>query len=125
MSKEQPQVKSIRLGQVAGVVISETAPSRKNVIWAKPLDPNDDTQWLLYFWNGNEWVSLATRMIGEIMFTGLTLAQAQSQLGADAPNWLLADGQSAAGTTYETVTGNANVPDLSPVVGQAILIKVD
>lgn len=118
------QVKKIDLGQVAGVVVSVSAPTTKSVIWSKPLD-NTNTNFQLLIWNGSAWVTLGTRYVGEIMYTGLTLAQAQTVLGGESVNWLLADGQSAAGTLYETLTGNSTVPDLSPVLGQAILIKVN
>lgn len=50
--------------------------------------------------------------IGSILASMLTEAQFQAQSGT---NWILADGGSAAGSTYQTVTGNSTVPDLRGV----------
>ena len=51
-------------------------------------------------------------VVGDVRQSVLTAAQFATALGADAANWVLADGRSAAGTVYATITGNANVPDL-------------
>lgn len=47
--------------------------------------------------------------VGMIVPSMLTLAQFQSINGI---SWVLADGASAAGSNYATITGNANLPDL-------------
>jgi len=46
--------------------------------------------------------------IGSTQDSYLTVAQFQAING---PEWVLCDGQSAAGSLYESITGNANVPD--------------
>lgn len=117
-------IKMLNLGQIAGIVVGSTEPSRKNVIWANEVTAGSNN-WILKIWNGSAWVTLNSRFVGEIIYTGLTIAQAQSQLGADGVNWISANGQSCAGTAYETLSGNSVVPDLSPIAGQAILIKVN
>lgn len=48
-------------------------------------------------------------VVGEIRAAMLTLTQFQQQAGSD---WVLADGSSATGTRYNSITGNANLPDL-------------
>lgn len=123
MSNGTPEVKQLKLGQVAGIVVSEIAPTRKNVIWAKPLD-NTGNNWELFVYKEGAWVMLKTPIVGEILYTGLTFAQAQAQLGADGVNWYLADGQNCAGTKYADL-GYTNVPNLSPGPNSAILIKVN
>ena len=41
----------------------------------------------------------------------------QGQLGFPSPaTWVLADGRNVAGSAYQTVTGNANVPDLRGIL---------
>lgn len=47
-------------------------------------------------------------VIGEIKASMLTLAQFQAQFGT---NWVLANGASATGTAYATLTGSTIVPD--------------
>jgi hypothetical protein len=47
--------------------------------------------------------------VGAILHSNLTEAQFQAEQGA---GWVLADGRSVTGSRYETVTGNANIPDL-------------
>lgn len=47
--------------------------------------------------------------IGDVKASMLTLAQFQAINGV---NWVLADGSSAAGTTYAAITGASNVPDM-------------
>ncbi len=47
--------------------------------------------------------------IGDIKSSMLTLVQFQAINGT---NWVLADGSSASGTAYATITGAANIPDL-------------
>ncbi len=51
--------------------------------------------------------------VGMIIPSMLTLAQFQAQNGTQ---WVLADGSSASGTLYASITGNANLPDLRGVV---------
>lgn len=46
--------------------------------------------------------------VGAIVSAMLTEAQFQQQCGSE---WCLADGRSASGTRYNSITGNANVPD--------------
>lgn len=46
--------------------------------------------------------------IGEVKASMLTLAQFQAQFGT---NWVLANGASASGTAYATITGNTTLPD--------------
>lgn len=47
--------------------------------------------------------------VGDVVQSMLTLTQFQAQRSA---NWVLMDGGSAAGSTYEILTGNSSVPDL-------------
>ncbi len=47
--------------------------------------------------------------VGTIMHSVLTEAQFNSEVAAGY--WLLCNGQSCAGSSYEGITGNANVPD--------------
>lgn len=46
--------------------------------------------------------------IGEVKASMMTLAQFQAQFGT---NWVLANGASATGTKYATITGNTTLPD--------------
>ena len=48
--------------------------------------------------------------IGTVLHSMLTLAQIQSQSGS---GWILADGGSCSGSTYESITGNSTVPDMT------------
>lgn len=52
--------------------------------------------------------------VGSIIHSMLTEAQFQTEIGNVSPPflWILADGRSVLGSTYNTVTGNANAPDL-------------
>lgn len=51
--------------------------------------------------------------IGSIFPSMLTEPQLLAQLGSPSPStWILADGRGVAGSQYQTVTGNTNVPDL-------------
>lgn len=51
--------------------------------------------------------------VGTILESMLTEAQFQTQLGNPSPaTWVLADGRSAVGTTYQSITGFSTVPDL-------------
>lgn len=51
--------------------------------------------------------------VGSIIDSMLTEPQFQAQIGNPSPaTWVLADGRSAAGTGYNSVTGEANIPDL-------------
>lgn len=47
-------------------------------------------------------------VIGEIKASMMTLVQFQAQFGT---NWVLANGGSAIGTKYATITGNVTLPD--------------
>lgn len=47
-------------------------------------------------------------VIGEIKASMMTLAQFQAQFGT---NWVLANGDSATGTAYATITGFTTLPD--------------
>lgn len=47
-------------------------------------------------------------VIGEIRAAMLTETQFQQQAGSE---WVLADGRTASGTRYNSITGNANIPD--------------
>lgn len=51
--------------------------------------------------------------VGDIISSMLDLAQFQAENGTD---WELADGATAAGTKYNTITGESNKPDLRGVV---------
>lgn len=51
--------------------------------------------------------------VGSIVDSMLTEAQFQSELGTT--NWVLSDGDSCAGSAYETLTGNSTTPDLRGV----------
>jgi hypothetical protein len=53
--------------------------------------------------------------VGSIAHSMLTEAQFNAQVGASPNTWFLADGRSAAGTLYASVTGATNVPDLRGV----------
>lgn len=53
--------KSKFLGYVSARLISQTAPERTDVLWAKPTSVQDGNQlYTLYFWNGTDWVELGT-----------------------------------------------------------------
>lgn len=56
--------------------------------------------------------------VGSVLDSMLTETQFQTQIGnLSAPFlWVLADGRSVAGSTYESVTGNSTVPDLRSVL---------
>jgi microcystin-dependent protein len=54
-------------------------------------------------------VNVANGNIGDMRHSMLSLAQFQSINGT---GWVLADGSSCVGTKYQTITGNANIPDL-------------
>lgn len=48
--------------------------------------------------------------VGSVASSLLTEAQYQTEI--NSTKWVLADGRSAAGTRYQTITGQANIPDL-------------
>lgn len=50
-----------------------------------------------------------TAQVGDVVQSMLTEAQFQAIRGTD---WVLADGRTAAGTEYNSITGNANIPDM-------------
>jgi hypothetical protein len=50
--------------------------------------------------------------VGDIKQSILTEVQFKVQMGADGGGWVLADGRNVTGSTYSTVTGQSNVPDL-------------
>lgn len=54
--------------------------------------------------------------VGSIVHSMLTEAQFVAQIGAPSTTWVLADGRSVAGSTYNTVTGLSTVPDLRSVI---------
>jgi hypothetical protein len=60
-------------------------------------------------------------ILGEIKLASLTLLQFQAIAGT---NWILANGQSSVGTSYETLTGNKTVPTII-VAGSTAFIKVN
>ena len=47
--------------------------------------------------------------VGSVIHSMLTEAQFQAEHGSD---WVLADGRSVVGSKYETITGEANIPDM-------------
>jgi hypothetical protein len=47
--------------------------------------------------------------VGSVIHSMLTEAQFQAQIGS---GWVLADGRSATGTVYNTVTGATTIPDM-------------
>jgi hypothetical protein len=53
-----------------------------------------------------------TYQVGDIKQSILTEPQFKAMLGADADDWCLADGRDVSGSTYATLTGQNNVPDL-------------
>lgn len=56
--------------------------------------------------------------VGSIIESMLTEIQFQTQIGNLSPPdlWVLADGRSVVGSTYATITGNTNIPDLRGVI---------
>lgn len=51
--------------------------------------------------------------VGTIIESMLTEAQFQAQIGNPSPAiWVLADGRSAVGTSYQSITGFTTIPDL-------------
>lgn len=50
-----------------------------------------------------------TTQVGDVVQSMLTEAQFQAERDG---TWVLADGRSVSGSKYETITGNANIPDL-------------
>ena len=75
-----------------------------------------------YTWNGTAWVKTVAAattdttggllMVGSVQQSLLTETQFKTLLGAQSANWVLADGRNVANTTYATVTGRQQVPDL-------------
>lgn len=59
--------------------------------------------------------------LGDIIFSPLTLAQFQTIHG---DGWILANGQSCVGTSYETLTGNKTVPTVT-LSGATSYIRVN
>lgn len=119
-------MQTVNLGKVAGIIYSPNEPKDKTVIWGRQNDlendPNDVSH--LVYRNQN-WVELSTRGIGEIIQFGMSLPDALDQLGDDGTNWVESNGQSCAGSTYETITGNSTVPNLTGVGGLVLLIKIN
>mgnify|MGYP001328616358 CR=1 FL=1 len=77
----------------------------------------------LWHWNGTIWVQVASGAaggggaeqfrVGSIQQSLLAPAQFAGTMSAtEAAKWVVADGRSVSGTAYETITGDANVPDL-------------
>jgi hypothetical protein len=50
--------------------------------------------------------------VGDIKQSILTETQFKAQMGVDGGGWVLADGRNVVGSTYATLTGQVNVPDL-------------
>lgn len=50
--------------------------------------------------------------VGSICESMLDETQFDTQLNASQTRWVLADGRSCVGSTYESITGNTTVPDL-------------
>lgn len=50
-----------------------------------------------------------TTQVGDVVQSMLSEAQFQAERDG---TWVLADGRSVSGSKYETITGNANIPDL-------------
>jgi len=50
-----------------------------------------------------------TAQVGDVVQSMLTEAQFQAERDG---TWVLADGRSVSGSKYETITGNANIPDM-------------
>jgi hypothetical protein len=70
----------------------------------------------LVYENG-KWVNktptvTAQTTVGDIKQSILTEVQFKAQMGADGGGWVLADGRNVSGSTYATITGQPNVPDL-------------
>lgn len=59
--------------------------------------------------------------LGDVIFSPLTLIQFQSIHSTD---WIVANGQSAVGTAYETLTMNKTVPTIT-LSGATAYIKVN
>jgi hypothetical protein len=59
--------------------------------------------------------------VGDVILSPLTLMQFQSSHGND---WIVANGQSSVGTSYESLTGNKTVPTVT-VSGVTAYIKVN
>ena len=58
--------------------------------------------------------------IGTIVDSMLTEAQFQTQLGNPSPaTWVLADGRSVVGSTYNVITGFSTIPDLRGIFRRA------
>jgi hypothetical protein len=49
--------------------------------------------------------------VGTIIKTMLTEAQYIAEIGVATGSWMLCNGQTCAGSRYETLTGNTNTPD--------------
>jgi len=58
--------------------------------------------------DGNTWRPLGGAPVGSVQPSTLTEVQFQAEAGND---WVLCNGGSAVGSDYESITGNANVPD--------------
>lgn len=59
--------------------------------------------------------------LGDVILSPLTLSQFQTIHGT---GWIVSNGQSSVGTSYETLTGNKTVPTIT-VSGATAFIKVD
>jgi hypothetical protein len=59
--------------------------------------------------------------LGDVILSPLTLSQFQTIHGDD---WIIANGQSSVGTSYETLTNNKTVPTVT-VSGVTAFIKVN
>lgn len=59
--------------------------------------------------------------VGDVLFSPLGLSQFQDSHGED---WVVANGQSSVGTTYQSITGNNVVPTIT-LSGATAYIKVN
>lgn len=74
----------------------------------------------VFYRNQNAWTGINTtaipqtdlQMVGDIKQSWLTEAEFDTQLGAGAGSWVLADGRDCTGTKFAAVTGLTTVPDL-------------
>ncbi len=92
------------------ITIGATAPTTPG---AGDMYMNSTTN-VLQISDGTAWhvPQSAGGVVGDLRQSLLTEAQFATAAGADAANWVLADGRSVAGTAYATIMGSANVPDL-------------
>lgn len=72
---------------------------------------------------GSDRTAVMIHPIAGVLKCDCTEAQFQAQMGT---NWLEANGQSTVGTAYQTLTGNATLPSISPDSdGLTVMVRVD